>query len=56
MKIEIDEKYLPLLSAALIELPYRAAAPLISEINQQIADKKKNEFSTPLDENGVEIK
>jgi hypothetical protein len=55
MKIEIDARYIPILSAALGELPYKIAAPLVSEINQQIIANNKNEYSTPLDENGIEI-
>ena len=56
MKIEIDEKYIAILSAALGELPYKVAAPLVADINRQIFEKQKASSSTPLDENGIEIK
>ena len=41
MKIELDEQQLQVLSAALVELPYRMSAPLISHINQQIKEYKE---------------
>ena len=55
MKIEIDEKYIGILSAALGELPYKVAAPLVADINRQIYEMQKAATSTPVDENGVEI-
>lgn len=36
MKIEFNEQQLNILNAALIELPYRVAAPLIHHINMEI--------------------
>lgn len=35
--LELDAEDLPVLSAALSELPYRIAAPLIDKINRQLA-------------------
>ena len=40
MKIEIDEKYIGILSAALGELPYKVAAPLVADINRQIFERQ----------------
>ena len=37
--VKLDEKDIPVLSAALVELPYRIAAPLIDKINRQLAAK-----------------
>ena len=36
MKLELTQEQLQLIGAALNELPYRVAAPLIAEINRQI--------------------
>lgn len=36
MKLELTHEQLQLIGAALNELPYRVAAPLIAEINRQI--------------------
>jgi hypothetical protein len=44
MKIEFNEQQLQVLSAALVELPYRVAAPLIAHINQQIKEQQALEF------------
>lgn len=44
MKIEFNEQQLQVLSAALVELPYRVAAPLITHINQQIHEQQALEF------------
>lgn len=44
MKIEFNEQQLQVLSAALIELPFRVSAPLINHINQQIAEQRALEF------------
>jgi hypothetical protein len=44
MKIEFNEQQLQVLSAALVELPYRMAAPLIAHINQQIKEQQALEF------------
>lgn len=55
MKIEIDEKFIPILSAAIGELPYKVAAPLAADINRQIFEKQRSETSASLDENGIEI-
>jgi hypothetical protein len=43
MKIELNEQQLQVLSAALMEIPYRIAAPLISHINQQIQSQKESD-------------
>ena len=40
---------LALLSKALIELPYREAAPLIAAINQQIQEQRAKEELAALD-------
>lgn len=56
MKIEIDAKHIPVLSAALGELPYKISAPLIADINNQIfKHQEKEKYSASLDENGIEI-
>ena len=39
MKIEFNEQQLGILNAALAEIPYRMAAPLINHINQQIQEQ-----------------
>ena len=44
MKIEFNEQQLQVLSAALVELPYRMSAPLIAHINQQIKEQQALEF------------
>ena len=44
MKIEFNEQQLQVLSAALVEIPYRMAAPLIAHINQQIKEQQALEF------------
>jgi hypothetical protein len=44
MKIEFNEQQLQVLSAALVELPYRMSAPLINHINQQIKEQQALEF------------
>jgi hypothetical protein len=44
MKIEFNEQQLGILNAALVELPYRVAAPLIAHINQQIKEQQALEF------------
>lgn len=43
MKIEFNEQQLGILNSALVEIPYRIAAPLISHINQQIQEQLKLE-------------
>lgn len=49
MKIEFNEQQLQVLSAALMELPYRMAAPLINHINQQIQEQRALEFDERRD-------
>jgi hypothetical protein len=44
MKIKFNEQQLQVLSAALVELPYRMSAPLIAHINQQIKEQQALEF------------
>jgi hypothetical protein len=46
MKIEFNEQQLQVLSAALVELPYRMSAPLINHINQQIKEQQALEFDS----------
>ena len=45
MKIEFNEQQLQVLNAALVEIPYRMAAPLIQHINQQIQEQQNSEPS-----------
>jgi hypothetical protein len=45
MKIEFNEQQLQVLSAAIIELPYRVSAPLIAHINQQIQEQRESEVN-----------
>jgi len=45
MKIEFNEQQLGILNAALVEIPYRMAAPLIQHINQQIQEQQNSEPS-----------
>jgi len=49
MKIEFNEQQLQVLSAALVELPYHMAAPLIQHINQQIKEQQALEFDERRD-------
>jgi hypothetical protein len=49
MKIEFNEQQLQVLNAALVELPYRVAAPLIAHINQQIKEQQALEFDARRD-------
>jgi hypothetical protein len=44
MKIEFNEQQLQVLSAALVELPFRVSAPLINHINQQIKEQQALEY------------
>lgn len=39
MKLEFNSQQLQILNAAIVELPFRIAAPLIQEINRQIKDQ-----------------
>lgn len=50
MKIEFNEQQLQVLSAALVELPYRVSAPLIAHINQQIKEQQALEFDERREE------
>lgn len=45
MKIEFNDQQLQILSAAIIELPYRVSAPLIAHINQQIQEQRESEVN-----------
>jgi hypothetical protein len=45
MKIELNDQQLQILSAAIIELPYRVSAPLIAHINQQIQEQRESEVN-----------
>lgn len=40
--IELNDNDMQVLNLALIELPYKIAAPLIDKINKQIAEDKSN--------------
>lgn len=40
-KIELTEQDLQILSAALGEIPFKIAAPLVDKINQQIAEQQQ---------------
>jgi hypothetical protein len=44
MKLEFNDQQLQVLSSALVELPFRIAAPLIQHINNQIAEQRALEF------------
>jgi hypothetical protein len=44
MKLEFTEQQLAVLNAALVELPFRVAAPVIQHINNQIAEQRALEF------------
>ena len=48
--IKLTAQQLQVISAALCEMPYRMAAPVVDAINRQI-----NQTGTPRDENGMEI-
>lgn len=37
MKLDLTQEHLQIIGAALGEMPYRVAAPVIAEINRQIA-------------------
>lgn len=50
--LTFTQEQLQILNAALVEIPYRVAAPLISEINKQIKDQAKespNNYSHLVD-------
>jgi 16S rRNA A1518/A1519 N6-dimethyltransferase RsmA/KsgA/DIM1 with predicted DNA glycosylase/AP lyase activity len=49
MKLEFNEQQLNILSAAIVELPYRISAPLINHINQQIKEQQMLEFDERRD-------
>lgn len=42
MKLELTQEQLQIIGAALSEMPYRVAAPMIAEINRQIAEQEKD--------------
>lgn len=52
--IKLNAQQLQVISAALCELPFRVAAPVIDAINKQIQSGERK-TSTPFDENGIEI-
>ena len=41
MKLDLTQEHLQIIGAALAELPFRVAAPVIEEINRQIAEQAK---------------
>ena len=47
MKLEFTHEQLQLIGAALNELPYRVAAPLIAEINRQLAAQQPKPEDAP---------
>jgi len=49
MRIEFNEQQLQVLSAALVELPYHMAAPLIQHINQQMKEQQAVEFDERIE-------
>ena len=49
MKIEFNEQQLGILNAALVELPYRIATPLIQHINQQIQEAHNKAYDDKED-------
>jgi hypothetical protein len=55
MKIEFNEQQLQVLSAALVELPYRMSAPLIQHINQQIKEQQALEFDERREKAGYDV-
>lgn len=40
-KLEFTDQEMQLLQAAILELPYKLAVPLIASINKQIAEQRK---------------
>lgn len=55
MKLEFNEQQLSILNAALVELPFRVAAPLINHINMEIkrfhddaTDKREEQPATDV--------
>ena len=53
--IALTGQELSVLSAALVELPFKVAAPLVAKINQQIAeqDKRRAGSGSESDESGA---
>lgn len=49
MKIEFTNEQLSILNQAIIELPYRLAAPLIVHINAEIQKRREEEKVKPTD-------
>jgi hypothetical protein len=49
MKLEFNAQQLQILSAALVELPYKMSAPLINHINQQIKEQQALEIDSRED-------
>ena len=47
MKLELTQEQLQIIGAALNELPYRVAAPLIAEINRQLAAQQPKPEDAP---------
>ena len=43
MKLELTQEQLQIIGAALSEMPYRVAAPLVAEINKQIEAQKEDD-------------
>ena len=46
--IKLTEQELNILSAALVELPFKVAAPLVAKINQQITVQQKENEQKPV--------
>lgn len=50
MKLDLPPEHLQIIGAALAELPFRVAAPVIEEINRQIAEQQRPPQEAPADE------
>ena len=52
MIIKFNEEMMKVVNSALIQLPYRISAPVISEINRQIQAIRESEIDTNKKERG----
>lgn len=52
MIIKFNEEMLKVVNSALIQLPYRISAPVISEINRQIQAIRESEIDANKEEGG----
>lgn len=53
MKLEFNEQQIQILNVALLELPYRIAAPLINNINQQIQEQSELELDNKKEKSEI---